>query len=87
MFVNEDSARETGTSRSSMNRIGKTRAAQGVKAYFNEYKDFHQCEVQAHICAAFMEMVDMRDVNGNLDSLLQFYISVFCCVHVCNIFL
>lgn len=47
-----------------MNRIGKTRAAQGVKKYFNEYKDFHQCEIQGHICASFMEMVNMNNADG-----------------------
>ncbi|KAK3741568.1 hypothetical protein QZH41_012511 [Actinostola sp. cb2023] len=63
-FVSDGSAREIGTSRASMNRVGKTRAAQGVKKYYNEYKDFHQCEVEAHICASFMEMLNMKNTDG-----------------------
>ena len=39
-----------------MNRTGKTRAAQGVNKH-NEYKDFHQVEIEAHIYASFMEMI------------------------------
>ena len=26
---------------------------------YNEYKDFHECEVDVHICAAFLEMSGM----------------------------
>ncbi len=66
IFVKEESAREIGTSRASMNRTGKTRAAQGVKKHYNEYKDFHQREVEGHICAAFMEMVNMDTMDGML---------------------
>ena len=58
------SAREIGTTRASMNRTGKTRAAQGVKKRYNEYKDFLQREVEAHICAPFMEMHDMKSLDG-----------------------
>ena len=47
-----------------MNRTGKTRAAQGVKKHYNEYKDFLQREVEAHICASFLEMFDMKTLNG-----------------------
>lgn len=47
-----------------MNRTGKTRAAQGVKSHYNEYKDFHQKEVEAHICASFMEMLNMTMLDG-----------------------
>ena len=60
LFVSEMSAKEMGTSRASMNRTGKTRAAQGVKKHYSEYKDFLQREVDAHICASFMEMLDMK---------------------------
>ena len=31
---------------------------------FNEYKDFHECEVEGHICAAFLEMSGMTKVDG-----------------------
>jgi hypothetical protein len=62
--VSDTSAKEIGTSRASMNRTGKTRAAQGVKKHYNEYKDFLQREVEAHICAAFLEMFDMKTLNG-----------------------
>jgi hypothetical protein len=39
-----------------MNRTGKTTAAQGID---KKYKEFNDREVEAHICAAFMEMSDM----------------------------
>ena len=54
MFVKNASAAELGTSRASMNRTGKFNAAKGVKTHYNEYKDFHSREVEAHICASFM---------------------------------
>jgi hypothetical protein len=63
-FVQHHSAAEIGTSRASINRTGKTNAAKGPHKGYNEYKDFHNCEVEAHICAAFMEMQGMRTVNG-----------------------
>ena len=47
-----------------MNRTGKSRAAQGVNSHYNEYKDFDQKEVEAHICASFMEMLDMTMLDG-----------------------
>ena len=31
----------------------------------NEYKEFHQREVEAHICASFMEMSGMKTFTGN----------------------
>jgi hypothetical protein len=62
--VSDTSAKEVGTSRASMNRTGKTRAAQGVEKHYNEYKDFHQREVEAHVCASFMEMREMKSLNG-----------------------
>ena len=46
-----------------MNRTGKTTASQGVQKKYNEYKEFHDREVEAHICAAFMEMSDMNSVE------------------------
>ena len=62
--MDDTSAREIGTSRASMNRTGKTRAAQGVQKRYNEYKDFHQREVEGHICASFMEMLNMKKMDG-----------------------
>ena len=47
-----------------MNRTGMTRAAQGVEKHYNEYKDFHQAELEAHICASLMEMVNLTEMNG-----------------------
>ena len=64
MFVDDDSAKEIGTSRARMNRTGKTRAAQGVKKKFNEHKDFHQNEITAHILASFMEMHNMKSLDA-----------------------
>jgi hypothetical protein len=46
MFVNDASATEVGTSRASMNRTMKTNAAKGVQNNYNEYKEFHQREVE-----------------------------------------
>jgi hypothetical protein len=62
--VSESSAAQIGTSRATMNRTGKTRAAQGVEKHYNEYKDFHQAEIEAHICASFMEMIGLKSING-----------------------
>ena len=59
--MSETSAKEIGTSRASMNRTGKT---QGVKKHYNEYKDFLQQEIEAHICVSFMEMLDMNTSTG-----------------------
>jgi hypothetical protein len=49
-----------------MNRTGKTRAAQGVEKHYNEYKDFHQAEIEAHICASLMEMISLKQIEGML---------------------
>lgn len=64
MFVTDTSGKDIGTSRAIMNRTGKSRAAQGVNSHYNEYKDFDQKEVEAHICASFMEMLDMTMLDG-----------------------
>ena len=48
-----------------MNRVGKTRASSGPKKQYNEYKEFHQNEVHAHICASFMELLSMQSIDGN----------------------
>ena len=58
------SSAELGTSRASMNRTGKTTAAKGVHSNYNEYKEFHETEVEAHICASFMEMLGMKKLDG-----------------------
>ena len=47
-----------------MNRTTKTNAAKGIKTHYNEYKEFHKCEVEAHICASFMEMSGMSTMEG-----------------------
>lgn len=64
MFVDNSSASEIDTSQASMNRTGKTNAAKGVKSHYNEYKDFHKCEVEGHILAAFMELSGMSKLEG-----------------------
>ena len=56
MFVNHSSAAEVGSSRESINRTGKTNTANGVENHFNEYSEFHAREIEAHVCASFMEM-------------------------------
>ena len=66
MFVKDESAKELGTSRASMNRTGMTNASKGVHNHYNEYKDFHSREVEAHICASFMEMCGMSKIDGML---------------------
>ena len=64
MFVKRSSAGEVGTSYASMNRTGKTNAAKGVKSHYNEYKEFHECEVSAHVLASFMEAFGMTKFEG-----------------------
>ena len=66
MFVKAESAGEVGTSRASMKRTEKFNAAKGVQSNYNEFKDFHSREVEAHIfCASFMEMFGMSKVEGS----------------------
>lgn len=62
-FVRHSSAGEMGTSRASMNRTEKTTASKGIGKTYNEYKEFHEREVEAHICAAFMEMSGMENMD------------------------
>ena len=64
MFVKDYSSAEVGTSRASMNRIGKSNASKGVHNHYNEYKEFQEREVEAHICASFMQMLGMNKVDG-----------------------
>lgn len=60
MFVNHSSAAEIGTTRANINRTGKKSAAKEVENHYNEYSEFHAREVEAHICASFMEMTEME---------------------------
>lgn len=66
MFVKAESAAEIGTSRASMNRTGKFNAAKGVQTHYNEYKDSHSRQIEAHICASFMVMCRMSKLDGNI---------------------
>ena len=56
IFVHDDSVAAIGTTRASINRTGKTNASKGVDNHYNEYSEFHAREIEAHICAAFMEL-------------------------------
>ena len=47
-----------------MNRTFKTNAAKGVNNHYNEYKEFHAREVEAHVCASFMDMSGMATFDG-----------------------
>ena len=51
-----------------MNRIFKTNAAKGVNKHYNEYKEFHAREVEAHVCASFMAMSGMTTLMVNIDT-------------------
>jgi len=62
--VDHASAGEIGTSVASMHRTGKTNAKKGVQNHYNEYSEFHAREVEAHICAAFMEKMQMTKMDG-----------------------
>ena len=64
MFVNHSSAGDIGTTSASINRTRKTNAAKGVESHFNEYSEFHTQETEAHILASFMEMTDMKNMDG-----------------------
>lgn len=66
MFVNHSSAAEVGTSRASINGTGTTNATKGVKNHFNEYSEFHKREIEAHLCASFLEMMGMNNITGIL---------------------
>ena len=64
MLVNHSSAAEIGTIRASINRTGKTNTAKGIENHYNEYSEFHAREVEAHICASFIEMTEMEKISG-----------------------
>lgn len=63
-FVKHSSVSEIGTTKASINRTGKTNASKGIEKGYNEYKEFHDREIEAHVCAAFMQMSDMKTMNG-----------------------
>lgn len=67
MFVDNASVGEIGTSKASMNRTGKTNAGKGVHNNYNKYKDFHEREIEAHICSSFMQMCMMSEMVKNCD--------------------
>jgi hypothetical protein len=73
-FVRDSSSKEVGTTRASINRTGKTNASKGVDNHYNEYKEFHKCEVQGHICAAFMEMYGMKKMEGDCTNSSELFI-------------
>lgn len=56
-----------------MNRTGKTNAAKGVENHFNEYSEFHARELEAHVCAAFMEMAGMKTMKGLAQHFLTYH--------------
>ena len=64
MFHKSNSGSELGTTKASINRTRKTNASAGPKKKYNKYKDFHQCELEGHICAAFLEMSGMVKADG-----------------------
>lgn len=74
MFVKDGSAAEIGTSRASMNRTGKSNASKGVHTHYNEYKDFLAREIEAHICASFMHMCNMPEMDcKSINHILVYY--------------
>ena len=66
MFLNNESARDVGSSCASMNRTGKTNGKKGPKTDYNAYKDFHDREIDAHILASFMKFAGMKSISGKL---------------------
>ncbi|XP_031567293.1 uncharacterized protein LOC116302202 [Actinia tenebrosa] len=63
IFLNHASVGEISTTMASMNRTGKTNAAKDIDSHYNEYSEFHTCEVEAHICAAFMTKMHMSNMD------------------------
>jgi len=72
MFVKHSSAAAIGTTRANMNRTAKTNASKGPEQHFNEYSEFHEREIEAHICSSFMEMAEMKKMGGKIFSFLTF---------------
>ena len=79
-FVKAKSAGEIGTSAASINRTGKTNARKGVHSHYNEYKEFHEREIEGHICAAFMEMSSMTKLEGTYNAFIRLN-----CLHLITI--
>lgn len=52
IFVKEDSAGQKGTSFAEMNRTESSNAKKGPSVDYNAFKDFFNCETDAHILAA-----------------------------------
>ena len=70
MFVKHSSTAEIGTSCASINRTFKTNAAKEVNNH--KYKEFHQQEIEAHVCASFMEMSGMKTFDGKQKTLFDY---------------
>lgn len=69
-----------------MNRTRKTNASKGIEKCYNEYKEFHNREIEAHVCTAFMQMSDMRTMNGQYLATYIFLIKINCHVtEVCDL--
>jgi len=82
LFVKHDSAGQIGTSMASINRTSKSNAAKDAHNHINEYSEFHSREVEAHICAAFMEQMNMDELDGNkrinlMLNIITYLLSVF----------
>ena len=71
------SAAEVGTSAASINRTGKTNARKGIQSNYNDYKDFHEREMEAHICGAFMDMLSMGTLEGMIIHFIPIYMYNF----------
>ena len=83
-FVKNSSSAEIGTSRASMNRTGKTTAAKGVHNNYNEYKEFHEREIEPHICASFMQMVGMKKFDGLYHNYQGAFLLFNTIINTCN---
>lgn len=64
LFFSNDSVGDVGSSCASINRTGKNNAKKGPQVDYNEYKDFHDREIEAHIIAAFIKFAGMSSVRG-----------------------
>lgn len=65
------SSAEVRTSRARMKITGKTTPAKGVHNNYNEYKEFHEREVEAPLCTSFMQKVGMSKIGGMLTRILD----------------
>ncbi|PFX31139.1 hypothetical protein AWC38_SpisGene4042 [Stylophora pistillata] len=54
-----------------MVRTGKTNAAKGVHNHYNEYKEFHSRELEAHICASFMTFCEKSSIDAGVNVLVN----------------